>query len=276
MEVKTIEISQVQSLDNIRIREIEKDVHTLMASIEAYGLLQPIGVFGTQQKGYVIVWGNRRFIASKKLGLKTIPAVIVDSEEMSEEDFLIHNAIENIQRKEITTYELGKTCEVLVKKGYSKDEIAVKLNVPTSRVKNALNDFRKIPEKYRDRIISLKNNVKKGGKIGSTVSNGILGVVKTFNLDKKQAEQLFDKARADSINSRKLKLIAIFLKKGLNINQALKKVDEYDLKEIVVAIPLKQVEKEKEKLQVKYFCDLAQKMFDEKFKNSYILSKTTH
>ena len=107
MKVKEIEVSKIESVENIRSK-IDLDVSELMSSIKSYGLLQPIGLFGTGVSGYVIVWGNRRLTACKKLGWKTIPGVILDSEELSENDFILHHIVENEQRIPLSPFELGR------------------------------------------------------------------------------------------------------------------------------------------------------------------------
>jgi ParB/RepB/Spo0J family partition protein len=273
MRVLEINMEKIKTLDNIRMREIEDDIHPLMASIESYGLLQPVGVFGTDEKGYVLVWGNRRYVAAKKLGLKKLSAVIVDSEEMSEEDFLIHNAIENIQRKEITTYELGKTCQVLREKNYSINEIAVKLSLSNAKVRNALSDFSRIPVEYRPRVVYLKNNRNKAGKISSAVSNSIIGIAKVHSLNKNEVERLYNLAHSEEMTYRELKLITIFLRKGLSVAKSISLLKEYELKEVVVAVPKDKLETSKKEVGTKFFSQWLEKKFNEIIPGSFVLNR---
>ena len=62
----------------------EEALNELAASIKEHGVFQPIIVKKTI-KGYDIVAGERRFRASKKAGLTTIPAII---EEFSDEEMM--------------------------------------------------------------------------------------------------------------------------------------------------------------------------------------------
>ncbi|MFH0983710.1 MAG: ParB N-terminal domain-containing protein, partial [Planctomycetota bacterium] len=57
-----------------------QDVEQVARSIAAHGLLQPIMVVRTPQgDGYDLLAGHLRLAACKKLGWKTIPAVVMDS-----------------------------------------------------------------------------------------------------------------------------------------------------------------------------------------------------
>ena len=71
------------------------------ASIEEHGVLQPV-VVQKADSGYELIVGERRWRASKKLGLKKIPAVI---REVSDEQSLEIAIIENIHRQDLNPIE---------------------------------------------------------------------------------------------------------------------------------------------------------------------------
>ena len=75
----------------------DKKLEELVASIEEHGILQPV-VVQKADSGYELIVGERRWRASKKLGLKKIPAVI---REVSDEQSLEIAIIENIDRKSV-------------------------------------------------------------------------------------------------------------------------------------------------------------------------------
>ena len=74
----------------------DKKLEELVASIEEYGILQPV-VVQKANSGYELIVGERRWRASKKLGLKKIPALI---REVSDEQSLEIAIIENILRQD--------------------------------------------------------------------------------------------------------------------------------------------------------------------------------
>ncbi|NCC71068.1 ParB/RepB/Spo0J family partition protein, partial [bacterium] len=53
----------------------EEKINELTSSIKEHGVFQPI-ILKKTTKGFVIVSGERRFRASKLVGLKTVPAII--------------------------------------------------------------------------------------------------------------------------------------------------------------------------------------------------------
>ncbi|MFZ4701766.1 MAG: ParB/RepB/Spo0J family partition protein [Candidatus Methylumidiphilus sp.] len=91
-----------------QIREVfEDEDHTLAEfadSIRNFGILQPILLRRTDA-GYVLVAGERRFMASKLAGLEKIPAYIRDMTDQEAEDAQF---AENIHRKNLTQMEAAK------------------------------------------------------------------------------------------------------------------------------------------------------------------------
>ena len=80
-------------------------------SIKDLGIIQPITVRKIDSGNYEIISGERRFRASKKAGLNTIPCYIkgVDNET----DLLKMSLVENIQRVDLDPIEIGLTYERL-------------------------------------------------------------------------------------------------------------------------------------------------------------------
>jgi len=83
-----------------RVRKDEGDIDALAASMNAHGLLHPI-VLGRHNE---LIAGGRRLAAAKKLGWKTINAVVVDIQDKA--DKLELELEENIQRTALSYLEL--------------------------------------------------------------------------------------------------------------------------------------------------------------------------
>lgn len=79
----------------------------LASSIKANGLIQPVVVRRTQG-GFELIAGERRFRASKMIGLKSIPAVV---REASDEQMLEWALVENIHRADLNPIERAKAYE---------------------------------------------------------------------------------------------------------------------------------------------------------------------
>jgi ParB family chromosome partitioning protein len=82
--------------DNVR-RDAADDLNGLAESIRQHGLLQPLGV-ARESGGFRVVYGNRRRAAAIQAGLPEVPCVVV---EASPEDRLIHQMLENLQRRDL-------------------------------------------------------------------------------------------------------------------------------------------------------------------------------
>jgi len=83
-----------------RVRQKPEEIESLMDSMRRYGLLNPI----TVNSKYVLIAGQRRLEAAKKLGWHTINAVVLEStDRISELEIEIE---ENTQRSNFTDAEL--------------------------------------------------------------------------------------------------------------------------------------------------------------------------
>jgi ParB family chromosome partitioning protein len=79
----------------------EEKIEQLSESIKEHGIVQPI-VLKKDGNTYTIVAGERRWRASKNIGLKEIPAVIM---ELTDKQILEVSLIENIQREDLNPIE---------------------------------------------------------------------------------------------------------------------------------------------------------------------------
>lgn len=75
----------------------------LAESIKNHGIVQPL-ILTKEDNGYVIVAGERRWRAAKIVGLKEVPAIIM---ELTEKEVLEISIIENIQRQDLNPIEEG-------------------------------------------------------------------------------------------------------------------------------------------------------------------------
>lgn len=101
-ELRQIKISQiVADPDQPRRLFDDESLDGLAASIREHGILQPI-VVTPHQGGYQIVAGERRYRASKLVGLDKIPALV---RTLSSQHKLELSLIENLQRRDLNVLE---------------------------------------------------------------------------------------------------------------------------------------------------------------------------
>lgn len=110
-------------------------IDDLAESIKVHGVLQPIIV---TKKGdyYQIIAGERRWRASKKAGLKTIPAIVRDYDERKIREVAL---IENLQRQDLNALETAKAIKELMEEhSLTQEEIAKTLGKSRSAIANTL------------------------------------------------------------------------------------------------------------------------------------------
>lgn len=101
---------EIESLDlsawNSRREELEAD-DELIRSVERFGILQPVGVRLTKDRGkaYTLVYGFRRVDAARKAGLEVVPARYFS---ITEDEALAVNLGENYHRKTLRPWELAQ------------------------------------------------------------------------------------------------------------------------------------------------------------------------
>lgn len=120
MDVREIRLDEI--VPSKELRSEGSDVSELVESIREHGLLQPIRVRPIAGGMYHIIAGNRRFMAHRALGANTISAVVV---EESDETAAVQAIVENLQREDLTPFELAKGIrELAVGFGLSILEVA--------------------------------------------------------------------------------------------------------------------------------------------------------
>ena len=127
----------------------EEALNELAASIKEHGVFQPIIVKKTV-KGYDIVAGERRFRASKKAGLTTIPAII---EDFSDDEMMQISLLENLQREDLTAIEEAKADKSIIDtSNITQDELAKRVGKSRSHITNMLG-LLKLPSSVQDLVL---------------------------------------------------------------------------------------------------------------------------
>jgi ParB/RepB/Spo0J family partition protein len=103
MEVSDITIKSILPPPTLRTEGV--DVSELVESIRQHGLLQPIIVRPMGSSAYQVIAGNRRLLACRELGWKTISAIVVNE---SSRGAVVKSIVENLQRENLTPLELAR------------------------------------------------------------------------------------------------------------------------------------------------------------------------
>ena len=122
----------------------KKSLEELSLSIKSKGVITPITLRKSGEH-YEIVAGERRWRASKRANLKSIPAHIINIKNNSE--MLQVALIENIQREDLNAIEEAEGYAILSSKhGLSHDEIANTIGKKRTTVSNSLRLLKLPPE----------------------------------------------------------------------------------------------------------------------------------
>lgn len=125
----------------------DEEIKELAESIREHGVLQPILVRESGAAEYELIAGERRVRAARLLGLKTIPAIVV---EIEKPEHLIGLAlIENLQRADLNPIERAESFKTLSEKfGLTQEEIAKLVGKSRVAVANAMR-LLKLPDEIK-------------------------------------------------------------------------------------------------------------------------------
>ena len=113
----------------------EEALEELADSIRQLGLIQPITVKRDGEK-YIIISGERRWRASEKAGLESIPAYIREVDDTTLHAMAL---VENIQREDLNAIEISLGMQRLVEEcGLTQEALAERLGKKRSTVANYL------------------------------------------------------------------------------------------------------------------------------------------
>jgi ParB family transcriptional regulator, chromosome partitioning protein len=114
---------------------IETPLDELVESIRQHGIIQPL-IVRLVDGNYELIAGERRWRASKKLGLATVPVI---EREASDRDVLEMALIENLQREDLNAIEEAAGYVRLAKEfAMKQDEIAARVGKSRASVANAM------------------------------------------------------------------------------------------------------------------------------------------
>jgi ParB family transcriptional regulator, chromosome partitioning protein len=119
-----------------RLAVNEERVQELAASIAEIGVMTPIVVRPVQGGRYVIIAGERRWMASKAAGKETIPAVV---RAVADADALVMTVTENLQRQDLNPMEQARAFDRMAREfHFEHKDIAAKVGINRSSVTNYL------------------------------------------------------------------------------------------------------------------------------------------
>ena len=135
--INEIPIEQIEpNADQPRSLLNEEALQELANSIHEIGIIQPITLRQISVNRFQIIAGERRWRASKKAGLKTIPAYI---RTIKDENVMEMALVENIQREDLNPVEIALAYEHLLENtGMTQEKVAERVGKSRAAVTNFL------------------------------------------------------------------------------------------------------------------------------------------
>lgn len=114
----------------------EEALAELVQSISEVGLLQPVVVRRTGDSSYELIMGERRWRATQRAGLDTIPAIVRETDD----DHMLRDALlENLHRSDLNPLEEAAAYRQLLDDfGCTHDELAGRLGRSRPQITNTL------------------------------------------------------------------------------------------------------------------------------------------
>ncbi|QOY53961.1 ParB/RepB/Spo0J family partition protein [Candidatus Sulfurimonas marisnigri] len=192
----------------------ESSLYELSESIKNDGLLQPI-VVTEDIDGYVLIAGERRLRASKLAKLKTIRAIIQNSDEQKMRQFAL---IENIQRDELNSIELAHAYAELIKlHNLTQEELSIKINKNRTHITNAI------------RLLQLSAKTQRS-LIERKISTGHAKVM--VGLDEKEQQLIINSIIGQKLSVREVETMIKSIKNTKSQSPFDKKVVSYDFTDV--------------------------------------------
>ncbi len=132
IELEAIALNPFQPRTNFN----EEALRELASSIRELGVIQPITVRKQEGNRFQLVSGERRYRASKLIGLKTIPAYV---RLANDQEMLEMALVENIQRKDLDPIEVALSYRQLIEEiKLTQEQLSVRVGKNRSTVTNFL------------------------------------------------------------------------------------------------------------------------------------------
>ncbi len=146
LKLSDIQVSTWNPRKNFNPEELEE----LQASIEQYGILEPL-IVRPVNSHYELVAGERRYRAAVNIGLENVPVTIREFTDAEVHEIML---IENLQRSSLEPLEEAQSLQVILGQGkVTQGELAAKLGKSQAWVANRLR-LLQAPEELKGLLIS--------------------------------------------------------------------------------------------------------------------------
>jgi ParB family chromosome partitioning protein len=170
-EFGTLDINQlIPEPKQPRVEFDDDELERLAQSIRDNGLLSPIKArWSDSHEKWIIVFGERRWRAAQRAGLKTIHCQFVET-DLAPAEILEQQLIENCLRADLQPIEQAQAFAALMElHGWTGKELAAKLHIATGTVSRALALLR-LPADVQQQVAAGKISARSGYELSKLES----------------------------------------------------------------------------------------------------------
>lgn len=207
--INEIELSKISVNPNQPRREFDETaLQELADSIAEIGIIQPVTLRKLSENEYQIIAGERRFRASQRAGLKSIPAYIRTADD---ENVMEMALIENIQREDLNALEIALAYQHLLEQyGLTQERLSERVGKKRTTIANYLR-LLKLPAPIQ---MALQNKEIDMGHARALITLG----------DPKLQVKIFEEINEHGYSVRKVEEIAKALNEGESVQSGSKKI----------------------------------------------------
>ena len=177
----------------------------LASSINELGVIQPITVRKLEGNQFQLISGERRFRASKSLGLKSIPSYIRIA---NDQEMLEMALVENIQRKDLDPIEIALSYQQLIEEvKLTQEELSVRVGKNRSTVTNFL------------RLLKLDPIIQTGIRDGFLTMGHGRALINVY--DSNVQLDIYKKILKDKLSVRQTEQLVKNVKEGKPVNKSI-------------------------------------------------------
>ncbi|WP_029037034.1 ParB/RepB/Spo0J family partition protein [Salinimicrobium xinjiangense] len=194
LELDSIEVNPFQPRTSFN----EESLRELASSIRELGVIQPITVRKLDYNQYQLVSGERRFRASKLVGLETIPAYIRIANDQESLEMAL---VENIQRQDLDPIEISLSYQRLIDEiNLTQEQLSERIGKNRSTIANYL------------RLLKLDPIVQTGMRDGFLSMGHGRALI---NIEDSQTQlEIYEKIIANSLSVRETEKLVRNLQEG--------------------------------------------------------------
>ncbi len=200
IELEAIQQNPYQPRTNFN----EVALRELANSIKELGVIQPITVRKLEGNQFQLVSGERRFRASKLIGLNTIPAYIRIA---NDQEMLEMALVENIQRKDLDPIEIALSYRQLIEEiKLTQEELSIRVGKTRTTVTNFL------------RLLKLDPIIQTGIRDGFLTMGHGRALINVYEQEKQI--EIYQKILKNKLSVRQTELLVKNVREGKSLDNS--------------------------------------------------------